>query len=440
MSSEGSDDVELGGVDPARGAARPPRPISPELGLPALLAAASEERPRSSSLSAISSRASSPEDAPAHLLIPMLPFFSRVENDSLSPLSDDTARGTSRRAEAEPALEPEQSPSTPVQNNLPELNMHDSLSELESSDDDAPLAVRARQGGSASGSRSLSTNSTPAPPGTENSGSLSPAPKRRGRPPGSKSRQARQSAPARTQRGGHTSRPGALASPSRMSSSESATPAPGSAPARATRANVTLPPGYIWGVTSSRWPRKPKKGEEEEDHEADELESEVDELESDSLAEQPQETATSELVQEEAPLPEPEDAVLEPAPKEEERDETPAGESAETQAAVILQALEVEMPQSEVMSREPSHEGSVDSSAIATTPKSKGKGKGKRGKKALPEPVERGMAKWYFCFARDHRLTCPTRSETEKTRRPRQRDSREARRARDRSHEVSRRA
>jgi hypothetical protein len=35
----------------------------------------------------------------------------------------------------------------------------------------------------------------------------------------------------------------------RVSSSESVTPAPASAPARATRANVTLPPGYIWGVT-----------------------------------------------------------------------------------------------------------------------------------------------------------------------------------------------
>lgn len=416
---------------------RPLRPISPELGIPALLAAAADERPRSSSLSALSSRASSP--APEnHNVDPAHPNGQNgLPTTASSPSSATTEQASANAVRVQGSEAVEDLPSTPMRGKPPDLNPHDSLSELDSSDDGEPLAMRRSAVAPASASGSISTNSTPAPAGAEGDDLHSPASKRRGRASAPKSRQPRHSAPAgKAQRSSLAGRPGPKASPGRVSSSESITPT--SAPARATRANVTLPPGYIWGVTSSRWPRKTKKEEEEEREEGDAQEEEVDELESDDDVEMKKENETpaapdaipetietnGESAVEEAPsAPEvPEVEVAQPTPStgDEALSEAPIQDVADSQAAAILNGMDplaahADVAQSEIMSREASRDGSVDSTPVATTPKGKGKAKGKRTKKPLPEPVERGECRHdagYLFASADSR-----RSHTAKRRR-----------------------
>lgn len=283
---------------------------------------------------------------------------------------------------------------TPSRKITSDRNPLDSLSELDSSDDEEPLASRSQTNGPASARRSVSTDSTPAPASANNFASLSPGPKRRGRPPGSKTRHSTGLAPPKSRRSANGTRPGSLASPNRVSSSESVTPAPASAPARATRANVTLPPGYIWGVTSSRWPRKSKKGEEAEELPEEDQGSQIEEPDGEPV----KESSLSELDDTETEIKpmevETEEAKPTPlpaAPPEEEspRAETPKDDGLDLQAASILRAMDPEPTPMPSTSREPSHDGSVDSIPVTTTPKGKGKGKGKRGKKVLPEPIER---------------------------------------------------
>ncbi|GAA5959977.1 hypothetical protein JCM8115_004483 [Rhodotorula mucilaginosa] len=379
----------------ARSTRRPPRPVSPELGIPALLAAVAQEQPRSSSLSALSSRASSPALENSSLAQPV-PNGAPVEHrGSSSPSSGSTARPASPRPRDQEHNGPDPAPSTPSRKITSDRNPLDSLSELDSSDDEEqPLASRSQTNDPASAGRSVSTESTPAPAGTNNFASLSPGPKRRGRPPGSKTRHSTGSAPPKSRRSANDARPGSLASPNRVSSSESVTPAPASAPARATRANVTLPPGYIWGVTSSRWPRKSKKGEEAEElPEEDEgsqvevpdgepvKESNLSDLDNTETEIKPMEVETEEA----KPTPPP----AAPPPEESPRAETPKDDVLDLQAASILRAMDPEPTPMPSTSREPSHDGSVDSVPVTATPKGKGKGKGKRGKKVLPEPIER---------------------------------------------------
>ncbi|GAA5871887.1 hypothetical protein JCM3774_000719 [Rhodotorula dairenensis] len=394
------------GPAPARSKARLPREVSPELGIPDLLTAAAKEHPRSSSLSAVSSRASSPALENSSLAPATPNGAQNTLNGGSSPSSVATARPASPRPrEPDQASSAEPGPSTPARKTPSDRNPLDSLSELDSSDDDEARPPRGTNGvGKAR--RSTSTDSTPAPPGTENSESLSPAPKRRGRPPGSKSRSSGDSAQPKARRSVNSARPGSLASPGRVSSSESVTPAPGGAPARATRANVTLPPGYIWGVTSSRWPRKPKKGEEPEedgdddqDHGSDRPPADSEPAQASSLNNEDDPYADAKPIEvdvEEAkpmpPTPPPLAAPPPPPPQEDSpRVSTPRQDALDLQAASILGGMDLEPEPTPVpsMSREASRDGSVDSVAMVSTPRGKGKGKGKRGKKVLPEPIER---------------------------------------------------
>ncbi|GAA5981247.1 hypothetical protein JCM10908_004037 [Rhodotorula pacifica] len=385
----------------ARSASRPLRPVSPELGIPPQANAATEQKPRSSSLSALSSRASSPALENSSTAHAATNGAQTAKHASSSPSATSTAHPASPPPRSGDAAKADTGLSTPAQKHSADLNPLDSLSELESSDDDEPLVSRSRPNEVNMASRSISTNSTPAPTATENSGSLSPAPKRRGRPLGSRNRQSTGSAPPpKSRRSAQSVRPGALASPNRVSSSESATPTPANAPARATRANVTLPPGYIWGVTSSRWPRKPKKGEEEGDHEDDEdqgseadpLEAEAEPVKEPELSEEESATtagtnAVDVEMEELKPLPPSPPPPPPPPGVEPPRAETPQRDPLDLQAASILGAMDPEPTPEASASREASHDGSVDS--IAVTPKGKGKGKGKRSKKVLPEPIER---------------------------------------------------
>ena len=159
---------------------------------------------------------------------------------------------------------------------------------------------------------------------------------------------------------------------------------------------MTLPPGYIWSVTSSRWPRKSKKGEEAEELPEEDQGSQVEEPDGEPVKEsslsdlddteteiKPMEVDTEEA----KPTPPP----AAPPPEESPRAETPKDDVLDLQAASILRAMDPEPTPMPSTSREPSHDGSVDSVPVTTTPKGKGKGKGKRGKKVLPEPIERSM-------------------------------------------------
>ncbi|BGP28510.1 hypothetical protein JCM10296v2_000245 [Rhodotorula toruloides] len=342
-------------------------------------------QPRSSSLSALSSHSSSPlaDLAPASPSADRhqtSPSHSAEEVDTTldSPASTATARPAPNGA-ATPngkdfTPEPKASSFDPAR--------EDSLSELEPSADEA--AGHEDDGGESSEGEPLASRSATSTPAPSNlaSPSQSPAPKRRGRPPGSKNKQYRMPLP-RSQRASLKAAASFTEDDDRRSPEPSTSNGGGSgsstpAPARATRANVTLPPGYIWGVTSNRWPKKREKDEEAggmlttptpAESRASSVSAEVN-----GMVEQ---DGADEEEEEEKPL-----ATAEEKGKER------ASEDVEEDVAMMKEET-AEPVVSVAMSRETSlDEGSV---TPVRTPKGKGKGKGKgkRGKKELPEPVER---------------------------------------------------
>ncbi|BGP21356.1 hypothetical protein Rt10032_c01g0070 [Rhodotorula toruloides] len=340
---------------------------------------ATPRQPRSSSLSALSSHSSSPvaDVAPASPSARHeTPPFHTEEHDSTldSPASTATARpivnGTTLNGK-EFTPEPKPSSFDPARD--------DSLSELEPSADEA--GGHDDDAGESSEDEPLlsrSATSTPAPSNLA-SPSQSPAPKRRGRPPGSKNKQYRMPLP-RSQRASLKAAASAAEDEDKRSPEPSGSNGGGSgsstpAPARATRANVTLPPGYIWGVTSNRWPKKREKDDEGAS------------LLSPTPAESRAGSVSSSV-----------NGMMEhDGMEEQEEEEKPIGMeeggkervSADVAEDVPMKEETVEPVVSVAMSRETSlDEGSVTPARMPKG-KGKGKGKGKRGKKELPEPIER---------------------------------------------------
>ncbi|BGP12402.1 hypothetical protein JCM10213v2_000318 [Rhodosporidiobolus nylandii] len=201
---------------------------------------------RSSSLSLLSDRTPSPRDdsfstapkgnAPVELDTPVQANGQRGATDGATRASPSA--NTARRAAA--ALL-QRTPSAA-----------DSLSELES-DDDASTTRHDDAASETSALPASSQESSFSPQPAEIQTPVPAGPKKRGRPLGSKNKQLRPPIP-RAQR---------AAARAAAESVAPVSPARGAgAKPRATRANVTLPPGYIYGVTSSRWPPRKKDGDE----------------------------------------------------------------------------------------------------------------------------------------------------------------------------------
>ncbi|GAA5972769.1 hypothetical protein JCM11641_003012 [Rhodosporidiobolus odoratus] len=368
-SSRKEQENESGGSDEAReemeqdtdvasvgeSACRSPRQVSPELGVtptafPSTPPTAKAAGVRSSSLSVVSSRSPSPS------------------NRELAPcgrLSEDGVDSTPQREKDSAA-----STETPRKSNLPSPSSSgtvrrsrqnsnrdaaaDSLSELETEGgseaetEDIPLSSQEPHA-------SVSTTSTPGPPGVWESRGSSQSPKKRGRPAGT--RNGRQKPPPRPQR---TS---AASAPPVTSKQNSPAASAGSKP-RATRANVTLPPGYIYGVTSSRWPKsRGKNGREDDEDEAEERYHEGEGEEEQDQEEEEKEVTTTPKARRKG-----KGRVVED--DEDEVDQLLADKSAE---AITRDTSMEELPSSVPEKRGPGRP----------------KGKGKRGKKAIAEPIER---------------------------------------------------
>ncbi|GJN92133.1 hypothetical protein Rhopal_005163-T1 [Rhodotorula paludigena] len=256
------------------------------------------------------------------------------------------------------------------------------------------------------------------------------ASKKRGRPLGSKNRRLMVKTPLPRAQRAAAKADAAYRAPSGSiepvaGSSVAGAGAGGAPKMRATRANVTLPPGYIEGVTSSRWPKARKKREEEEEEEEEaeeedgagdeepeqnEMDVEMDELEDDFEAEKtllglaatttPAESRASSVATGLAALGAAADELEEQKPLLAPPGSVDRkGKARATDAGLDDDAISVNgtlAAPSAPMSRETSlEERSVTpATAPSATPTKggpKGKGKGKRGKKAQPppEPVER---------------------------------------------------
>lgn len=429
--SEGDADDDAGySRSPSSSAGGLARALSPELGVPPVAPAFQRPAlglPRSSSLSLLSDdRSPSPATpAPARR--------SSLAPDGLEPAADDAddtfvasplSTGTARAADTPARPSGAAKASSRAHRDGSSRALDDSLSELDSSDDDRRGAATARAQSSddeplaststllpsadraASASRAPSESQTPAPTLT--------APKRRGRPPGSKNKQPKVPG-ARAQRAAVKADP-----PYRAPSGSEGTASPGAASARqrATRANVTLPPGYIEGVTSSRWPRagsrkKRAEDDEDEDEDEDEREGEGDEPVGEAKGEDvtgtttPVESRASSVnglinglsdaaaaaaAGDAAEVEEIKPTLLVPV----DRKGKGRAVDGEDDDDVSTNGGEGTLGVSAPMSRETSVDERSVTPAVAATPTKggKGKAKGKRSKKAqaAPEPVERGAS------------------------------------------------
>ncbi|GAA5858752.1 hypothetical protein JCM8547_004972 [Rhodosporidiobolus lusitaniae] len=368
-SDDEDEEDESGGLP-----TRAPRPVSPELGVPPV---APEPAPstisavavpgRSSSLSALSSRSPSPATAipgssqnhPAPSENDQTPIkreqsFSHLNSRSQrSNLADEldygspSSVGTPRR------------PAT-----VKDDPTADSLSELDSDGEDGPLSNFPP-----SSSRDVSVASTPAPSAIDDGDSPSavPTPKKRGRPLGSRNKQHKPPIP-RSQRAAAAAAAAAASTAAPVTASTKAspsvTPGPSSSQPRATRANVTLPAGYIEGVTSSRWPKK----KDEDDTGADT--TTPDESRASSVATNGAEEDKTMLT-----------------PKADRKGKGRAMDEDEDELMDELDELS-----GTPMSRETSLDGPPTPAKGRGGPgRGRGRGRGRGGKKAqsLPEPVER---------------------------------------------------
>ncbi|GAA5924904.1 hypothetical protein JCM3775_006314 [Rhodotorula graminis] len=424
--SEGDADDDDAGYSrsPSSSAGGLPRALSPELGVPPVAPAfqrPARDLPRSSSLSLLSDDRSPSPTTPAPArpssLAPDGPSTAADNGDDTfvaSPMSTSTARAANTPARPSGARKA----SSGAPRAASTRAVDDSLSELDSSDDDKRAVVVARADSSddeplaststlpssaphaaaASAARAHSESQTPGP--------ATSAPKRRGRPPGSKNKLPKAPVP-RGQRAAGKADP-----PYRAPSGSEGTASPGAASARqrATRANVTLPPGYIEGVTSSRWPRAggrkkrdgPDDEEDEEDREGEgdePLEAKVEDVTGTTTPIESRASSVNALVDAHGDAAAAADDAVEaeeikpslPVPVD--RKGKGRAVDGEDDDDVSMNGGEGTLGVSAPMSRETSVDERSVTPAIAATPTrgGKGKSKGKRGKKAqaVPEPVER---------------------------------------------------
>ncbi|GAA5952620.1 hypothetical protein JCM21900_006051 [Sporobolomyces salmonicolor] len=391
-----TDDEDYSPVKPARGRGQPhedgasdsataaARAISPELGVPHPAVHSKPAAPplvaRSSSLSALSERSSSPPTAlakpPSSLSRPLSAAFNspqphytsvdpstprlngivKAENGDGEPMPLSPASPASTATAT--ASKPSKARGGETDDSLSQLDDEDghSAEEGEMDEDEDRASVTSTAPSVASSSRPLAAVPVAHP--------VPPARRPRGRPRGSKTGQKRGAPIVREQRG----TPSAYKSPGPGGSGSaggSTTPT-----TRATRANVTLPPGYIEGVTSSRWPKggpRPREGEE----------GEAPSSRSSSVG-----TTTTMGM------------------GEEEKNVSGNGVDRKGKGKAIDQDASVELglgldqmdSASMAMSRETSAEeiqAPPVRAGVAIGSTGRGRGRGKRGKKVVPEPVER---------------------------------------------------
>lgn len=370
-------------------ASRSPRPVSPELGVPTAPALALTPPPtaaavRSSSLSLLSSPSSSPaapeqqDPPPPHDVEPSsiqreAAILSSLNGNhaSLLPTPADVGFGSPTSSSAGTVKH-----AVALEDDLTADSLSELESELTDNENNLPFS-----------SQDVSTNSTPAP-SAENG--YSPAPKRRGRPPGSRNKQHKPPAP-RSARTAVAARPSLVSAASGSGTTSGGTRSRGGETggrSRATRANVTLPAGYIEGVTSSRWPRK--RGERDDD---DSLPGTTTPGESRASS-----VATSlgggfeEDDEEKKALLTPKAADLKGKSRAVEEDEQD-----ELMSVVEAEVIEEEKAAAVSMSRETSLDGPPTPSKARNGP-GRPRGKGKRGGKkgvverVAPEPIERGSS------------------------------------------------
>ncbi|GAA5827267.1 hypothetical protein JCM11251_001200 [Rhodosporidiobolus azoricus] len=376
--------------------AQEPRPVSPELGVPLPpppptepIANGASVAPlvRSSSLSLLSSPGSSRASMPPAYCLP-----SAQQEDPNTPrkpqASPSLFNGSAHRSllddEGDVAFASPSSAGTvrrPPPAAASAHSMADSLSELDS--DVSDTDDRAAPASSQEPRASTSTASTPAPHDDDLLGPYQK--KKRGRPPGSRNKQHKQPI-SRAQRAAAaasvaaavalTKTARANAAPARSGDGTASGSGSGSTP-RATRANVTLPPGYIEGVTSSRWPRARTKGDGESSGEGMEGSPMLDDEEGDEEEEdvKPRLVLTPKKADKKGKG----RAVIRIDQDEDELDE--------------LDEAVTEVGETVAMSRETSLDGPPTpvQAPVARGGPGRPRGKGKRGKKekVMPEPVER---------------------------------------------------
>ncbi|GAA6051897.1 hypothetical protein JCM3770_006563 [Rhodotorula araucariae] len=389
----------------ADGGAKLPRTVSPELGIPQVAAAESRlgaAIPRSSSLSLLSDAGSNSPATPARVnAAPAHPDTASVAADGgddtlfASPSSVGTARAavTPGRAGSHLAVPASASRAGSAR------AVDDSLSELDTSDGDERATAGVRRAGELSDDEPFASTSTSAPlpaPALEPA-TAPPAPKRRGRPPGSKNKQPKAPVPRAQRAAAKADAP--QRAPSTSEGSASASPAAQAAAAagariRATRANVTLPPGYIEGVTSSRWPRlggRKRSGDGRDDAEEGEDKDDGARVEDVTGTTTPVESRASSIA-ERGGAPDGEDEKKPMAEGADRKGKSRAFDGDEDDGSV--NGGDTARGASMTMSRETSLDGrSVTPVPVPTPTKGRGKGKGvvRRGKKgqAAPEPLER---------------------------------------------------